>query len=150
MSTPSEQPSVNTSQTPEVTDSRPMTRTRSGRTVKAPERYTPQEVCEDDYADDDYDSNESGSVSSEVSYDTEDISSESDADEEGNLEGFVVEDKSSSDSEDNGSDVRSGADETDVSSDGDERPPPVRRSAAPVRGRGRGRGVPTARRTLVL
>ena len=144
MSTAREQPSVDTSQTPEVTGSK---RTRSGRTVKAPERYTPQEVCEDDYADDDYDSNESGSVSSEVSYDTEDISSESDADEEGNLAGFIVEDKSSSDSESNGTDVRSGADENELSSDGDERPV----KPTPARGRGRGRGAPSAaRRTLVL
>jgi hypothetical protein len=147
MSTAQEQPSTGTSQTPKVTDSNPVTRTRSGRTVKAPERYTPQEVCEDDYADDDYDSQESGSVSSEVSYDTEDISSESDADEEGNLAGFIVEDKSSSDSEGNGSDVRSESGETDVSSDRDERRPP----ATPARGRGRGRGAPSsARRTLVL
>ena len=147
MSTARDQPSANTFQTPEVTDNKPTTRTRSGRTVKAPERYTPQEVCEDDYADDDYDSQESGSVSSEVSYDTEDISSESDADVEGNLAGFIVEDKSSSDSEGNGSDVRSESGETDVSSDRDERRPP----ATPARGRGRGRGAPSAaRRTLVL
>lgn len=146
MSTAPEQPSTDTSQTPKVTDNSPVTRTRSGRTVKAPERYTPQEVCEDDYADDDYDTEESGSVSSEVSYDTEDISSESDADPEGNLAGFIVEDKSSSDSEINGSDVRSESSETDVPSDRDERRPP-----APARGRGRGRGAPsTARRTLVL
>ena len=135
---------MDTFQTPEATASK---RTRSGRVIKAPERYTPQEVCEDDYADDDYDTEESGSVSSEVSYDTEDISSESDADEEGNLAGFIVEDKSSSDSESNGSDVRSESDETDVPSDRDERRPP----ATPARGRGRGRGAPsTARRTLVL
>jgi len=146
MSTAQEQPSTGTSQTPEVTDSsKPVTRTRSGRTVKAPERYTPQEVCEDDYADEDYDTEESGSVSSEVSYDTEDISSESDADEEGNLAGFIVEDKSSSDSEGNGSDVRSESGETDVSSDRDERRPP----ATPARGRGRG-APSAARRTLVL
>ena len=144
MSTGQDHPSANTSQTPEVTDSK---RTRSGRAVKAPERYTPQEVCEDDYADDDYDSAESGSVSSEVSYDTEDISSESDADPDGNLAGFIVEDKSSSDSESNGSDVRSESSETDVPSDRDERRPP----ATPARGRGRGRGAPSAaRRTLVL
>ena len=144
MSTAQDQPSMDTFQTPEATGSK---RTRSGRVIKAPERYTPQEVCEDDYADDDYDTEESGSVSSEVSYDTEDISSESDADEEGNLAGFIVEDKSSSDSESNGSDVRSESDETDVPSDRDERRPP----ATPARGRGRGRGAPSsARRTLVL
>ena len=146
MSVGQEQPSTDTSQAPEATGNKPVTRTRSGRTVKAPERYTPQEVCEDDYADDDYDTEESGSVSSEVSYDTEDISSESDADEEGNLAGFIVEDKSSSDSESNGPDVRSESDETDVSSDRDERRP----AATPGRGRGRGRGAPAARRTLVL
>ena len=143
MSTGQDKPSVDTFQTPEATASNPMTRTRSGRAVKAPERYTPQEVCEDDYADDDYDSNESGSVSSEVSYDTEDISSESDADPEGNLAGFIVEDKSSSDSESNGSDVRSESGETDVPSERDER-------RSPARGRGRGRGASSARRTLVL
>lgn len=133
----------NTFQTPEAAD---MTRTRSGRAVKAPERYTPQEVCDDDYASDDYNSDESSIHSSEVSYDTEDISSESDADEDGNLAGFVVEDKNSSDSEGNGSDVRSESGETDVSSDRHERRP-----AAAPRGRGRGRGAPSAaRRTLVL
>lgn len=146
MSTAPEHPSTNTSQTPGVTGSKPATRTRSGRAVKAPERYTPQEVCDDDYTVDDYDTEESGSVSSEVSYDTEDISSESDADQEGNLAGFIVEDKSSSDSESNGSDVRSESGETDVSDDRDKRRP-----AAPYRGRGRGRGAPSAaRRTLVL
>ena len=142
MSVGRDKPSTVTFQTPEVTDSK---RTRSGRAVKAPERYTPQEVCDDDYAAEDYDSDESSIHSSEVSYDTEDISSESDADEEGNLVGFVVEDKNSSDSEGNGSDVRSESSETDVPSDRDERPP------APARGRGRGRGASTAaRRTLVL
>ena len=147
MSASQAQPSANTFQTPEVTGSNPATRTRSGRTVKAPERYTPQEVCDDDYATEEYDSDESSIHSSEVSYDTEDISSESDADEDGNLAGFIVEDKSSSDSESNGSDVRSESGETDVSSGRGER-----RSAppAPPRGRGRGRGASTARRTLVL
>ncbi len=148
MSTEQAHQSTGISLTPEVTGSEPVTRTRSGRTVKAPVRYTPQEVCEDDYADDDYDTEESGSVSSEVSYDTEDISSESDADVDGNLEGFVIEDKTSSDSDSNGSDVRSVSDETDVSGDRDERRP----AAAPARGRGRGRGRPpsAARRALVL
>jgi len=147
MSLGRDKPSANTFQTPEVTDSKPVTRTRSGRPVKAPERYTPQEVCDDDYAAEDYDSDESSIRSSEVSYDTEDISSESDADEEGNLVGFIVEDKNSSDSEGNGSDVRSESGETDVSSDRDERRP----TTGPARGRGRGRGAAsTTRRTLVL
>lgn len=71
-----------------------VTRTRSGRVVKKPERYVPVEVCEDDYGTEDYDSRESSDVSSEVSIDPDDLSSESDADEHGNLDGFVVEDKS--------------------------------------------------------
>ena len=146
MSTERAHQSTDISPTPEVTASEPVTRTRSGRAVKAPVRYTPQEVCEDDYADEDYDTEESGSVSSEVSYDTEDISSESDADVDGNLEGFVVEDKTSSDSDSNGPDVRSDSGETDVSSDGPSG------ATARGRGRGRGRGRPpsAARRALVL
>jgi len=144
MSTTLAQPSVDTSQTPEVTDSKPATRTRSGRVVKAPERYTPQEVCDDDYATEDYDSDESSIHSHEISYDTDDISSESDADEDGNLAGFIVEDKNSSDSDSNGTDVRSESSETDVPDERDDRP------AAAPRGRGRGRGASTARRTLVL
>ena len=136
---------MSTSQTQEVTVSEPVTRTRSGRAVKAPVRYTPQEICDDDYADEDYDSDESDSISHGMSCDTEDISSESDADEDGNLIDFVVEDKSSSDSETNGSDVRSDAGETDVPCVRRERPT----RPAPGRGRGRGRGV-SARRTLIL
>ena len=107
-------------------------RTRSGRVVKKPERYTPVEVCEDDYAPEDYDSNESSDVSSEVSYDSEDISSESDADDNGNLRDFVVEDSSGSEvEEDDGSDVRSTSSETELSTRG---------KPTPGRGRGRGRG----------
>jgi hypothetical protein len=61
--------------------------------VKPPNRYVPVEVCEDDYADDDYDSTDLSDVSSEMSLDSEEISSESDADEKGNLDGFIIEDK---------------------------------------------------------
>ena len=87
----------------------PPLRTRSGRTVKPPERYSPQEVCDDDYASDEYDSYESD-VSSEVSIDPDDISSESDADDEGNLAGFVVK----SDDEDIDSDVSASGGESEA------------------------------------
>lgn len=80
-----------TSQTPNPTVNRT---TRSGRVVRAPERYVPVEVCEDDYGDDEYDSTDLSDVSSEASFDSEEMSSETDADEEGNLRGFVVEDNS--------------------------------------------------------
>jgi hypothetical protein len=59
--------------------------TRYGRTVKQPIRYEPQEVCTDDYSDDEYD-DESESDSEEES----DSDSESDADEHGNLRNFVT------------------------------------------------------------
>jgi hypothetical protein len=52
------------------------------------------EVCDDDYGDEDYDSTDISDVSSEMSLDSEEISSESDADDQGNLDGFVTEDKS--------------------------------------------------------
>lgn len=94
MTSTAELRSATISQTPGLTGSNIPVRTRSGRVVKQPERYTPQEVCEDDYASDEYDDNESSVASSDGSIDPEDISSESDADEHGNLDGFVVEDKS--------------------------------------------------------
>lgn len=117
-------------------------RTRSGRVVKKPERYSPQEVCEDDYAAEDYDSHESSDVSSEVSYDSEDVSSESDADEDGNLRDFVVEDKSSSEVEDSddGSDVRSESSEADV---------PPRGKSTPAGNGGRARGRRTTPKPIL-
>jgi hypothetical protein len=84
--------------------------------VKAPERWSPQERCEDDYASDEYDSDESSLHTSDDECDTDDISSESDADEDGNLAGFVVK----SDDEDIDSDVSaSGGDGSEIDS-GDE------------------------------
>jgi hypothetical protein len=100
----------------EETPVRPPLTTRSGRTVKAPVRYSPQERCEDDYASDEYDSDESSVHTSDDECDSEDISSESDADSEGNLAGFVVK----SDDEDIDSDVSaSGGDGSEIDS-GDE------------------------------
>ena len=75
-----------------------MSTTRYGRVSKPPERYEPQEQVEDDYADDDYDTDESDIVSGdEDEEDDSDLDSEDDADEDGNLDGFVVPDKSESD-----------------------------------------------------
>ena len=71
------------------------TRTKSGRVSKPPVRYEPVEQVEDDYAADDYDSDES-EVSSVASSDDDEEEDESDADEDGNLDGFVVPDKSES------------------------------------------------------
>ena len=99
--------SMTISPTPEATDNR---RSRYGRVIKPPVRYTPVETCIDDYAAEDYDSDESNTVSSIEYYESDDFSSESDADENGNLKDFVV--KTSSDEEDNG--VRSDSDDTDI------------------------------------
>ena len=75
-------------------------KTRSGRVSKPPERYEPVEQVEDDYAPDDYDSDESSIDSSESFSDEEEPEDEDDdADNDGNLSGFVVPDKSESDSD---------------------------------------------------
>jgi hypothetical protein len=63
---------------------------------KPPQRYEPVEQVEDDYADDDYDTEESPVSSTVSDEDTSDIDEESDADEYGNLDGFVVADKNDS------------------------------------------------------
>lgn len=109
-------PSEITSPTPNPMDnSGNVVRTRSGRVVKKPERYVPIEVCEDDYSDNEYDSHESSDVSSEVSVDPDDISTETDADEHGNLDGFVVEDKN--EESDIDSDVQTSVASSDVDDD---------------------------------
>lgn len=69
-----------------------VTTTRSGRQVKAPQRYEPQEVPVDDYTDSEYDSEAA------LSEDDDDISSEatssdeSEEEEDSDLEGFIVDD----------------------------------------------------------
>lgn len=79
----------------------PETRTRSGRVSKPPVRYEPVEQVEDDYAAEDYDSDESEIKSDEeFTDDSDEEDDEEDADEDGNLDGFVVPDKSESDSDD--------------------------------------------------
>jgi len=75
-------------------------RTRSGRVSKPPERYEPVEQVEDDYAPEDYDSDESDVQTDESFEDSDEEDDEDDADEDGNLDGFVVPDKSESDSDD--------------------------------------------------
>jgi len=72
-------------------------RTRSGRVSKPPVRYEPVEQVEDDYAPEDYDTEDEAGSSEDISTDDEDEEDdESDADEDGNLDGFVVPDKSES------------------------------------------------------
>lgn len=101
---------------PEAEEGQVVTRTRSGRTVKAPVRYVPVEVCEDDFDDGDYDSTDLSDVSSEASYDSEEMTSESDADDNGNLDGFVIEDKT--DASDIESDVSGSSSESDDAATG--------------------------------
>jgi hypothetical protein len=66
---------------------------RSTRVSKPPERYEPVEQVEDDYDIDDYDTEDPDVVSEEIVTDS-DEEEESDMDEDGNLDGFVVADKS--------------------------------------------------------
>jgi len=80
------------------------TRTRSGRVSKPPVRYEPVEQVEDDYAPEDYDTDEPDESSEDIETDEDEEDDESDADEDGNLDGFVVPDKSESDVSDSDED----------------------------------------------
>ena len=78
--------------------------TRSGRVVKKPVIFIPTEtVLDDDYCTDDYNTD----IGSDIESDEECLSDESeseydddDADENGNLQDFVVDDEEESESED--------------------------------------------------
>ena len=68
------------------------TRTRSGRVVKKPTLYTPDEVVEDDYNESDYDSdNECSDVESIRTEDESDYDGLDDEDDD--LDGFIVSDE---------------------------------------------------------
>lgn len=66
-----------------------ITKTRSGRIIKKPDRYEPIEQVTDDFSDSDYDSSESD-FSDVDSICTESTRFEDDVDEDGNLCGFVT------------------------------------------------------------
>lgn len=90
-------------------------KTRYGRTVKKPERYTPDEKVEDDFSDSELESHWDSDISSEISYDPEDFAEdESDTD----LSDFIAEDDENNNESDdnNGSDDDSSDGETDAES----------------------------------
>jgi hypothetical protein len=62
--------------------------TRSGRHIKKPEIYEPNEICVDDYKPEESESEEG--EDNIFSSDEESESDEEDADNNGNLKGFVV------------------------------------------------------------
>ena len=69
------------------------TRTRSGRQIKKPELYKPEEtVLEDDYLPDEHDSDFDSDIDTEEEYYSDD-DSEGD-DDEGSLKDFVEDDES--------------------------------------------------------
>ena len=73
-------------------------KTRSGRQIKKPTRYEPQEICTDDFTDEeDLDGEEGEDIASESELSSD--SDDEDADENGNLKGFVVSDEDESDEE---------------------------------------------------
>jgi hypothetical protein len=68
------------------------TRTRSGRQIKKPVFYQPEEtVLEDDYAPDEYDSDIGSDIDTEDEYESED--DYDDDEDEGSLKDFVVDDE---------------------------------------------------------
>jgi len=75
--------------------------TRSGRAVRKPIVYVPQEVPEDDFKDDDYDDEDPDGTNDDSLPEDEDEEEETDededADEHGNLRDFVVVDETDED-----------------------------------------------------
>ncbi len=71
-------------------------KTRSGRVIKQPVRYEPVEKVEDDFSDSEIESHWDSDISSEVSYDPEDVADEESSDDDS----FIVPD-SESESEEN-------------------------------------------------
>jgi hypothetical protein len=72
--------------------------TRSGRVSKPPKHYEPEEVCDDDYSDNDYDSD--SDVESILTSDDESVDeTEEEEDVNGNLKGFVVDESDSENDE---------------------------------------------------
>jgi hypothetical protein len=77
-------------------------KTRSGRVSKQPVRLEPTEIPEDDYSDDGASDEDFCETDGEDICETDDESEsedESDADEHGNLKGFVVDDDDVSEDE---------------------------------------------------
>jgi hypothetical protein len=69
------------------------TRTRSGRQIKKPQFYQPEEtVLEDDYTPDEYDSDLGSNIDTEDEYESSDDDDEDD-EAEGSLKDFVVDDE---------------------------------------------------------
>jgi len=84
---------------------RKMYTTRSGRTIKKPELYTPVETVTDDYDEDEYDpedpdGEDTDLIPSDSEEEESDDEDDSDADEDGNLEGFVAPDDEDEEEED--------------------------------------------------
>lgn len=67
------------------------TRTRSGRQIKKPDFYQPEEtVLEDDYAPDEHDSDLGSDIDTEDEYESDD--DDDDDDDEGSLKDFIADD----------------------------------------------------------
>ena len=70
------------------------TRTRSGRQIKKPQFYQPEEtVLEDDYAPDEYDSDLGSNIDTEDEYESSDDDEDEDDEDEGSLKDFVIDDE---------------------------------------------------------
>ncbi|MAB61435.1 MAG: hypothetical protein CMO46_13015 [Verrucomicrobiales bacterium] len=71
------------------------TRTRTGRKIKKPDLYQPEEtVLEDDYSPEEHDSDLGSDIDTEDEYDSEE-ESDSDDDDEGSMKDFLVDDEES-------------------------------------------------------
>ena len=87
------------------------TRTRSGRMIKKPERFSPVEKVTDDYGSDEHDTDWESDISSEISYDPEDVEEEGDTDDD---EFIDDDDKEEPTDKDNGCDDDSASETSDA------------------------------------
>jgi hypothetical protein len=95
------------------------TKTRSGRIIKPPERFEPEEnlSLEDDFLPDEYDSETSSTVSSDVEYSEEEEEECDDDDDDDENDSFIVESEDGEDSEDDNEEYQPDDDEDDDDED---------------------------------
>lgn len=72
------------------------TRTRTGRKIKKPDLYQPEEtVLEDDYSPEEHDSDLGSDIDTEDEYDSDEESDSDSDDDEGSMKDFLVDDEES-------------------------------------------------------
>lgn len=95
-----------------------MTTTRSGRVIKKPERFSPVERVTDDYATDEHDTDWESDISSEISYDPDEVEEETETEDEDFIDDEDEEVKKEPHDDDNGCDYDASEGSSDSDGDG--------------------------------